>query len=256
MNATPNCESTRDDFRSPARRSGAPGTIDPAAGRRGAVGAGGRDTDRQQGRRRPDRTGIARTAPGRANAARERCRPVVAAILIDVNPLSGTGAGEHVAKTFEIDLGEEVPELDGPVSGQVRAYRSEAEILVAGRLRAQVNEECRLCLEFLPRSLALDVSGRFVRAGRAELDPNAAGFDPDVGGIAEDGHIDLADLVAQTVLGSLNPFPDCAGACERYSQVKSAFTAPSDPAATDPRLAPFKNLLAEMISEKPPSEDA
>lgn len=178
------------------------------------------------------------------------------AVLIDVNPLSGAGAGEHVAKTFEIDLGEEVPELNGPVSGQVRAYRSEAEILVAGRLQAQVNEECRLCLEFLPRSLALDVSGRFVRAGRAELDPNAAGFDPDVGKIAEDGHIDLVDLVAQTVLGSLNPFPDCAGSCERYSQVKSAFTAPSDPAATDPRLAPFKNLLAEMISEKPPSEDA
>ena len=175
---------------------------------------------------------------------------------LDVNPLTGAGAGEHVEKSFAIDLGENVPELAGPARGQVRAYRSEAEILVAGSLEAEVTEECRLCLELLPRELALDISGRFLRSGRPELDPNAAAYDPDAGVIAEDGHIDLADLVAQTVLGALNPFPDCAGSCERYSQVKSAFTAPSDPAATDPRLAPFKNLLAEMISEKPPSEDA
>ena len=180
----------------------------------------------------------------------------MAAVPIDVNPLSGAGAGEHVEKTFEINLASEVPELAGPVSGRVQAYRSEAEILVAGRLQGEVAEECRLCLEPLPRDLELEVSGRFLRAGRAELDPNAAAFDPDAGAIAEDGHIDLAELLAQTVLASLNPFPDCAGTCERYSQVKSAFTAPSDPAATDPRLAPFKNLLAEMISEKPPSEDA
>ncbi|MDE2701937.1 MAG: DUF177 domain-containing protein [Chloroflexota bacterium] len=177
-------------------------------------------------------------------------------LAVDVNPLAGAGAGEHVERRFEVVLGDIVPEMTGPVRGQVRAYRSEAEILVAGSLEAEVAEECRLCLELLPRGLALDVSGRFLRAGRPELDPNAVAFDPDAGVIAEDGHIDLADLVAQTILGALNPFPDCAGACDRYSQVKSAFKAPSDPAATDPRLAPFKNLLAEIISEKPPSEDA
>ena len=173
-----------------------------------------------------------------------------------MNPLSGAGAGEHVERSFELALGDVVPESTGPVRGQVRAYRSEAEILVAGQLQAEVAEECRLCLEPLPRGLELQISGRFVRSGRAELDPNADAFDPDAGMIAEDGHIDLADLIAQTVLGALDPFPDCAGSCDRYSQVKSAFTAPSDQAATDPRLAPFKNLLAEMISEKPPSEDA
>ena len=178
------------------------------------------------------------------------------AVLVDTNPLAGAGAGEHVEETFEIDLSGEVPELRGAVIGRVRAYRSEAEILVAGDLRAGIAEECRLCLELLPREVELEVSGRFVRSGRKELDPNSAAFDPDAGMIAEDGQIDLTDLLAQTVLAALNPFPDCAGTCERYSQVKSAFTAPSDQAATDPRLAPFKNLLAEMISEKPPSEDA
>ncbi len=177
-------------------------------------------------------------------------------IVVDINPLAGAGAGEHVEESFEIDLRTDVPELAGLVRGRVRAYRSEAEIFVAGGIAAPITEECRLCLEQLPRDLSLDVSGRFVPARRAELDPNAAAFDPDVGMIGEDGHIDLTDLVAQTVLASLNPFADCAGSCERYLQVKSAFTAASDPAATDPRLAPFKNLLAEMISEKPPSEDA
>ena len=177
-------------------------------------------------------------------------------IPLDVNPLAGAGAGEHVEGDFEIALADDVPELTGPVRGRARAYRSEAEILVAGQLQAEIAEECRLCLEPLPRALDLPLSGRFVRAGRAEVDPNAKGFDPDVGTIGEDGVIDLADLVSQTVLGELDPFPDCAGTCERYSQVKSAFTAPSDQAATDPRLAPFKNLLAEMISEKPPPEDA
>lgn len=180
----------------------------------------------------------------------------MASLPLDVNPLTGAGAGEHVETAFAVDLTENLPELTGPARGTARAYRSEAEILVAGSLAAEVAEECRLCLELLPRELALDVSGRFLRSGRPELDPNAAAFDPDAGEIAEDGHIDLADLVAQTILGALDPFPDCAGTCERYSQVKSAFTAPSDPAATDPRLAPFKTLLAEMISEKPPSEDA
>ena len=177
-------------------------------------------------------------------------------IFVDVNPLAGAGAGEHVEQAFAVDLVADVPEITGVVRGRVRAYRSEAEILVAGQLEAPIAEECRLCLELLPRDLALDVSGRFVRSGRAELDPNAAAFDPDVGAITDDGRIDLTELVIQTVLAALNPFPDCAGSCERYIQVKSAFTAPSDQAANDPRLAPFKNLLAEMISEKPPPEDA
>ncbi len=180
-----------------------------------------------------------------------------AALTVDVNPLEGAGAGDHVEKLINIDLREAIPELAGPVSGRARAYRSGTEIVVAGNVQAEVNEDCRLCLEPLPRNLELDLSAQFVPRGRPDLDPNSKKFDPDVGPISEDGRIDLVDQVLQTILAELNPFPDCQGSCDRYEQVKSAFTATSGQGSTiDPRLEPIRKLMADMFPPPDEAEDA
>ncbi len=176
--------------------------------------------------------------------------------FIDINPLAGAAAGGHVEVDFSLPAGDDIPEARTPSAIAARVYPSDDEVVVAGTIKLIVSEECRLCLEPLLRELELDLSGRFVPVGRADLDPNAARYDPDAGGIAEDGRIDLSDLITQTVIVALNPFADCQGTCSRYGQVKSDFPAKVDPAdAIDPRLAPLKDMWAEMIADSKPPED-
>ena len=105
---------------------------------------------------------------------------------------------------------------EGPVDVRLRAsYAGTGEVVVRGRVRGQLQQECRRCLQ--PVSVAFDDEVTLVFVAEASGEDTDEGdaydFDP------VRGKLDLSDAVREEVILAVNPYvvcdPKCLGLCPR-----------------------------------------
>lgn len=127
------------------------------------------------------------------------------------------------------------------------------DILARGTLKGEVSGPCRRCLEAVRYPVDVDVVVTFVPAGRAAAsDGDELDLEPDdLDVIAyEADAIRLDDLVRETVLLELTPFPPCDGSRASCSTTEAALDElardeePTDEAdkPMDPRWAALMQL--------------
>ncbi|MDH7485958.1 MAG: DUF177 domain-containing protein [Anaerolineae bacterium] len=136
---------------------------------------------------------------------------------------------EPVGSTRQYDIEADIATLDeeisplGPLTGHVRFLRTDAGILVQGRVQAKVSLQCSRCLAPLVVPLEVELEEEYrprVPLGsvgkRSDEDEDPALF------IDEHQILDLGEVVRQELLLALpiHPLcrPDCAGLCPECGQ--------------------------------------
>jgi len=104
--------------------------------------------------------------------------------------------------------------FSGPVEVRLRAsYAGSGEVVVRGRLEADLRQECRRCLEPVAGRLETEVTMTFIPGEfeGVEDDGEVRLFDPG------SGEIDLREPVREEVLLAIDPYvvcsPECKGLC-------------------------------------------
>jgi len=157
----------------------------------------------------------------------------------------------------DAELGEADVHAVAPGKVVARLSRSGEEIVVRGRVRAEVTTSCARCLAPAPVHVDTELSlllrpatepeGK-KREPEYEFDPNEADHD------TYDGEqVILDSFVREAILLEMPSFPLCKEDC---TGIEAAVTGQRNggeqPAAIDPRLAPLAALSAKMKGEEPP----
>jgi len=153
---------------------------------------------------------------------------------------------------------QQVPSLDdeweiiGPVEGEVRLMRTDAGVLVRGKVQANVLVECSRCL--VPTIVTLNAelqeefspSDDFASLRRSSDEP----CDPAL--VIDEQHIlDLSDLIRQQLVLDMPSHPlcrvDCAGLCPECGQDLNESPCECTP-GIDARWQVLKDLRLEKTS--------
>lgn len=164
---------------------------------------------------------------------------------------SPTGATRHY------ELEEDIGALDQTLKpltalyGAVELVRTTDGILVRASLLTTVELTCSRCLDAFSHTLRLRIEEEFlptvdIMTGARLPIPD----DADVATLIDAHHIlDLTEIVRQSLLLALPPFPlcrkDCKGLCPHCGQNWNEGPCDCHAAEPDPRLAILKQLLDE-----------
>lgn len=105
---------------------------------------------------------------------------------------------------------------DGPVDVRLRAsYAGSGEVVVRGKVRGALSQECRRCLAPVKGGFEREVTLVFVSEASGEDTDEGEAFDFD----PKSGSLDLSDAVREEVVLAANPYvvcdPGCRGLCPR-----------------------------------------
>jgi len=114
-------------------------------------------------------------------------------------------------------------------------YSGTGEIVVRGRVRAPLAQDCRRCLEPVSSDFVGDITLVFVSGeGDGDVeDGDAYGFEPD------GGELELGEAVREELILTVNPYvvcdPDCKGLCGTCGANLNETSCDCSDEATDPR---------------------
>lgn len=157
--------------------------------------------------------------------------------------------------TFQVDL--RVPADDpmwyglevkfaGPVAIRLMASQAgSGEVVVRGRVEAELEQECRRCLEPVPGVLREELTLVF-----APEDADSAEDDGDVRPFREDAAaLDLTDPVREELILAIEPYvvcdPGCRGLCPRCGANRNTETCSCTVEENDPRWDALRALKEE-----------
>lgn len=137
-----------------------------------------------------------------------------------------------------------VPEVVGPVEGQVQLVRLRDAIHASGKFEASVEQPCARCLEPAHKTLTFEADGEFV-IDPGERATEETGLEP-VWPLDARHNLDLSPLLAEGVIAALPLMPVCRPACPGLEAVEK----PAE-AAIDPRWSQLAKLRATMFPDMP-----
>jgi uncharacterized protein len=163
---------------------------------------------------------------------------------------ASTGATREVEVDADIDLGDEEVACVSPVRGAVRLIRDHAGILVQGTLATAVQMACARCLGPVVLGLEVELEEEYRPTASIPGGPRPVGRDDWEAAtqIDERNHMDLTEVVRQSILVAVPLHPlcraDCAGLCPRCGADRNA--GPCDCAPEpDPRWEGLRALLEQ-----------
>ena len=170
------------------------------------------------------------------------------AVIIDLASSDISGTSLDVAiEPGEIDLEGEAVSLKTPVRVEAELKKDIVETSIAGNISARVSLDCTRCLTGIEQALEFPFEASFVEpeyfsdAKETELRES----DLDVA-VAEEGTIDLAELVREQILLNLPEQvfcrEDCRGLCEKCGANRNLIDCNCKEKEIDPRWAALKDL--------------
>ena len=159
-------------------------------------------------------------------------------LKLNVGFLLGAGPGHIHDTAFDVPAIRVAEDVDlAYVRGPLRLSRTKEGILVQGRLRVGVQDECYRCLDPVLRDVEIDLEELF-----AYPTPKDSEFS-----LSDDGILDLAPLIRAEVLiedsrGVLCR-PDCKGLCPECGANLNHTSCTCAEGEIDPRLANLKQLI-------------
>jgi uncharacterized protein len=133
-----------------------------------------------------------------------------------------------------------------PVDVRLRAsYAGSGEVLVHGTLAAELEQECRRCLEPVAGRLVTEVTMAFFPSDMPGLEDDAEVrlFDPRV------GDIDLREPVREEVILAIDPYvvcdPGCKGLCPQCGGNLNVSSCDCTRSEADPRWEVLRALKKE-----------
>jgi uncharacterized protein len=113
-------------------------------------------------------------------------------------------------------------------------YSGTGEVVVRGRVRAPLAQDCRRCLEPVSSDFVGDITLVFV-AGEGDGDVG----DEDTYGFGPDGELELSEAVREELILTVNPYavcdPECKGLCGTCGANLNETSCDCSDEATDPR---------------------
>lgn len=138
----------------------------------------------------------------------------------------------------------DLPELVGPVVGQVHLVRLREAIHATGDFEAPIEQPCARCLEPARQTVRFEADGEFL-IDPSEATAEEAGLEA-VWPLDDRHNLDLTPLLAEGVIAALPLMPVCRSACPGLE------TAEGPPeAAIDPRWSRLAELRATMFPDLP-----
>ncbi len=145
----------------------------------------------------------------------------------------------------ELGIDSEDLRLSGPVTVELRLYRTDHQVQIQGRIHGAATHACGRCAEDVRE--AFDTS--FVCLAVEAHDEMADGSDDDDVLVYEGGRIELGDLVRQHVLltvpMAVSCRPDCAGLCPECGTNLNESSCSCRRESSDPRWSTLTALLGE-----------
>jgi DUF177 domain-containing protein len=134
-------------------------------------------------------------------------------------------------------------EWNGPVDLRFRAsFAGSGEIVVRGKVRGELRQECRRCLKPVSNEFGEDLTLVFVEnaEGAGSEGGDEFVFDP------MRGDLDLNDAVREEVILAMNPYvvcdPECRGLCPRCGADLNAGACGCTEEELDPRWEALRAL--------------
>ena len=182
---------------------------------------------------------------------------MVESLTFNVAQLLRDTAGAFRNVEAAAELAQLTPELEGVgesvLQGPVRLMRTDAGILVYGRLRAQVQIACNLCLE--PVSVPLDVTVEEIFTPTIDIITGKSIVpEEEDQALWIDAHhiLDLSEVTRQSVLltvpMSVTCREDCRGLCPNCGQNLNQGQCACEP-EPDSRWGPLLDLLDQTKSK-------
>ncbi|MEI8333689.1 MAG: DUF177 domain-containing protein [Chloroflexota bacterium] len=171
----------------------------------------------------------------------DRRRP--SALEVSVAGLLGEAPGsvrDHEVADLRLDLGDDLRQGD-PIEGHIRLARTNRGLLVTGRLRTSLLDECARCLA--PIDVPIEI--RIDEEALPSVDlhsgqPLDTTTEPDVARISDHHDIDLDPLIREAIqlAEPIAPVcrPDCPGLCPTCGRELAAGDHAHDDGPVDPRL--------------------
>lgn len=132
----------------------------------------------------------------------------------------------------------------GPVRVRLRAiHAGTGEVVVRGTVEAELEQECRRCLEPVTGRVELELTMVFA----ASAEPGAEEDDGDVRSYEADaGELDLKDAVREELILAIDPFvvcdPECKGLCPRCGANLNEEACDCTGEEADPRWDALRSL--------------
>lgn len=146
----------------------------------------------------------------------------------------------------EIDLDPEDVELVGKAHFQGETERVEGKAHLRGTIIAQVQTACTRCLETVEKGLTIEFEDIFVERSdddEIDLELDEGQLDESV---AEDGTIDLKEVVREQILLAMPEHPlcteDCRGLCPQCGGNRNLIDCKCEENEIDPRWAALKDI--------------
>jgi uncharacterized protein len=171
---------------------------------------------------------------------------------LNVAGLLGEGPGSHrdlAVSGLRIDLGEDLRQGD-PIEGRVRIARTNRGLLVTGRLRTSLLDECGRCLEPVDVPIEVDIDEEALPSvdlhSGQPLDTTA---EPEIVRISDHHELDLEPMVREAIqlAQPIAPVcrPDCAGLCAVCGVELSSGDHAHDEGPIDPRLEALRGFRVD-----------
>ena len=170
------------------------------------------------------------------------------AVIIDLaNSDNSQLSFEFQIEPDEIDLEGEAVNLKTPVNVEGELKKGIVQTEVDGRISAGVSFDCTRCLTEIEQTLEFPFEAAFVDpeyfADAKEAELNEADLDVSA---AEDGKLDLTELVREQILLNLPEQvfcrEDCKGLCEKCGANRNLIDCNCKEKEIDPRWAALKDL--------------
>ena len=169
--------------------------------------------------------------------------------IFNVAALLGMQSG--AAREYDIEAPRkvlDVPELDGPVRGQVRLLVLDGSILAVGRFQADVVQPCARCLVPVRASIVFETEDCFVPMSDP-LTGQAVSAEDDADSWRLDAHhnLDLGPLLREGVIAALPLKPLCRPACPGIQPGSQPLEQSGAATPSDPRWESLRRLRDEMF---------
>jgi uncharacterized protein len=152
---------------------------------------------------------------------------------------------------LEVDIEErlivEDVALSGPVISQLSLHKVDREIIIAGRLKADVQLQCSRCLKDFTQRLEIPVNVVYHPAEEVTGEKHALKDDELDMGFYRGEELDLQELLKEQILLNTQMKPlcneQCKGICPKCGKDLNAGQCNCSQREIDPRLEVLKNFL-------------
>jgi uncharacterized protein len=154
---------------------------------------------------------------------------------------------EGLEVDLEEDLNLEGITLVSPVKGRLSVTKIETEVVVNGRLTAELEFACSRCLKSFRQPQDLPVNVVYHPEGEAGAEKHGLHDDEMDMGFYTGEELDMQELVREQVMLNLQMKPlcdeSCKGICPKCGTDLNTGTCTCEKKETDPRLEVLKKLL-------------